>query len=91
VQTLAGTKTLTDTSERHQFLNPDGASRDVVLPTGVSAGFDFVIAETEGGGYDLNVKTNTSTGVVNLGYYSGGQKALVVYDGTNWRSFTFSG
>jgi hypothetical protein len=91
VQTLAGAKTLTSTSERYQFLNPDGANRDVTLPTGVAAGFDFVISETEGAYYELNVKTTTATGVVTLGSYQPSRRAQVLFDGTNWQALNFYG
>lgn len=84
VVTATGTVTLSSSSGRYQFITATGANREVTLPTGVSAGFDFVMTET-GGYYQLNLKTTTATGVADVGTYMGFDSAIVVFDGTDWR------
>jgi hypothetical protein len=87
VQSITGTMTLGPTAPKYQFIKPLDATRDVVLPTGAAAGRDFVIKNTDSTSYySLQVKTNTSTGVVTLSYESA--SALVVFDGTNWMTIT---
>jgi hypothetical protein len=80
---------LTSSSERYQFLSCDGDHRTVELPTGMSAGLDFVIAETELAGYDLTVALPDSTVVTTLGSVQSTSKAIVVFDGADWRVLPF--
>jgi hypothetical protein len=84
VQTLATGLTLAASSERYQFLTCTGGSQTVVLPTGMSAGLDFVIQEvTSFSGINLE-----APGAVYLTtIYSTAQ--LVVWDGSTWRVISF--
>lgn len=88
--TATGPVTLTDTSARHQFILATGTSVDVTLPTGIAAGFDFLIRET-GASYTLNVKDYHGTFVATLGSYYYAQASLIVFDGTVWRPNNFTG
>ena len=90
--TATGTVVLTSVSDLYQFINPNGSTRTVELPTGVAAGFDFVIKNTSSNWeHQLLVATNTATGVVTIksdfaGAYRG--NATVVFDGTNWQQIS---
>lgn len=83
-QTIATGITLTASSDRYQFLTCAGGSQTVVLPTGMSAGLDFVIQEvTSFSGINLE-----APGAVYLAtIYSTAQ--LVVWDGSTWRIISF--
>ena len=56
VEALTGTKTLTKQSGNLQGLDPDGASRDVVLPGSPEPGYWFLIANRADGAEDLVIK-----------------------------------
>jgi hypothetical protein len=86
VATLTSPLTLTAASSRYQFLTASNADRAVVLPTGIAAGFDFVIAET-GGTYGLTVQTPAAVAVATV---YGWSPATFAFDGTTWRAFQFS-
>lgn len=83
---------LTSVSDLYQFINPNGSTRTVELPTGVAAGFDFVIKNTSSNWeHQLLVATNTATGVVTIksdfaGAFRG--NATVVFDGTDWQQIS---
>ena len=83
-QTLATGITLTASSDRYQFLTCTGGMQAVELPTGMSAGLDFVIAEVDSNsGITLN-----APGPIYLDTIYG-QPQLVVWDGTTWRIISF--
>lgn len=90
--TATGTVVLTSVSDLYQFINPNGSTRTVELPTGVAAGFDFIIKNTSSNWeHQLLVATNTATGVVTIksdfaGAYRG--NATVVFDGTDWQQIS---
>ena len=90
--TATGTVVLTSVSDLYQFINPNGSTRTVELPTGVAAGFDFVIKNTSSNWvHQLLVATNTATGVVTIksdfaGAFRG--NATVVFDGTDWQQIS---
>ena len=92
VITATGTIVLDGESAKYQFIDPNGSTRTVELPTGVAAGFDFVIKNTSSNWeHQLLVATNTATGVVTIksdfsGAYRG--NATVVFDGTNWQQIS---
>ena len=88
VQTITGTLTMSTTAARYQFIKPDGANRDLVVPTGSATGADYVITNTDAT-YDLAVKTNTATGIITLNVT--GPTAIVVWDGTTWRAIAIGG
>ena len=85
-EVLTGTKTLTSACALYQFLDPNNADRDIVLPTG-SAGLRFVI-KTLDTDYDLNIK-ETAGGAVQAIIGIASQVAEVVYDGTEWHILSF--
>ena len=59
-QQLSGTKTLSNTDNQFQFLDPNGANRDVLLPSSTTAGgLEFTIVNTTSGIYTLTVKDST--------------------------------
>lgn len=83
-QTIATGITLTESSDRYQFLTCTGGAQTVVLPTGMSAGLDFVIQElTSFGG--INIEAPGSIYVTTI--YSTAQ--LVVWDGSAWQVISF--
>jgi hypothetical protein len=62
-QQLSGTKTLSNVDNQYQFLDPNGADRDTLLPNAsTAAGLEFTIVNT-GSGYNLIVKNSTATTV----------------------------
>jgi hypothetical protein len=84
-ETLSGAKTLTTTSERLQFLDPDGAGRDVNLPAeGSSSGLSFVIINMADGAEDLTVKDDSPATIITVGQDEIG---FVFCNGTVWKGF----
>lgn len=83
VQNATGTIELDGSAAKYQFLNAVDEARTVKLPTGVAAGFDLIVKET-GQVYNLQLETNTATGVVTLAA-AGPRSAVVVWDGTVWQ------
>ena len=81
-ETLAAGKTLTDADDPIQYLDPDGAERDIVLPAGAATNPIFFISNPASSGYDLVVKQST-TEIVSV---EEGQTKILVSDGTTWRS-----
>lgn len=85
VQTLATGITLTENSARYHFLTATGSSQTITLPTGMSAGLDFVIKEVDSF-FGLEVQTPAASTIVTV--YSTPQ--LVVWDGATWRVISYS-
>jgi len=91
VITATGTIVLDGESAKYQFIDPNGSTRTVELPTGVAAGFDVVIKNTTTySEHELLLATNTSTGVVTvksnlLGPNPYRGSATVVFDGADWQ------
>lgn len=87
-----GTIVLDGESAKYQFINPNGSTRTVELPTGVAAGFDFIIKNTTSNWeHQLLVATNTATGVVTVqSGFSGAFRgnATIVFDGTDWQQIS---
>jgi hypothetical protein len=73
---------LTPSSAKFQFLQALDNDYDVLLPTGISAGHEFVIRNTSPGGFFIFVKSNGST----LQELSTNESAAVhvVYAGSEW-------
>ena len=80
VETLSANKALADASETYQFLDPNGATRDVTLPVSPSTGRIFVI-QNAGTADDLDIKQ----GLTSIEVISSGDQTSLLYDGTNWR------
>jgi hypothetical protein len=78
--TMAAAVTLTATSPRYQFLDPDGSDRDVTLPTG-SAGLAFVIRHF-GAANVITVKDAAAATVTTLAATT---SVTLIYDGTAWQ------
>lgn len=80
---LSGASTLTATSAQYQFLDPNGANRDVNLPT-AATNMLYIIKNIGTGGYTLTVKDSGGSAItggtiannVAMGFY---------YDGTAWQ------
>ena len=83
-ETLAATKTLVTTDYIAQWLDPDGADRDVVLPVEASStNLLFIILNTaDGAGEDLVVKNAAAATKATLGP---GMMGMFSCDGTNWK------
>ena len=82
VETLAGNKTLTDANTVIQMLNPNGANRVVTLPALANANHPFLIGNTNGASYTLDVQSPSAVSVRVVGV---GKAHLFVSDGTQWK------
>ena len=85
VQSVTGTLTLDASSAKFQFLNAVSDPTTVLLPTGISGGFELVIKET-GNTYVLNVETATDA-IRNVGPSPNPGAVWLVFDGTTWQYF----
>lgn len=85
-EVLATTKTLTSASALYQFLDPNGADRDIILPAG-SIGLRFVI-KTLNVGNTLNIK-ETAGGSVQATIDINSEVAECVFDGVEWHILSF--
>ena len=72
---------MTTASAQYQFLDPNGADRDVILPLGI-AGLKFVI-KTLDVNFNLNIK-ETISGSVEATVNISSEVAECVYDGVEW-------
>ena len=83
-ETLAGTKTLTITDKRVQFLDPDGSHRNVDLPAEASsAGLMFIICNTAGGAENLVIRNDAASTVATI---SQNEMGMAICDGTTWKA-----
>lgn len=81
-ETLSGNKTLSESSQQYQVLNPNGSNRDVTLPV---AGMQFIIKNTGSAGEVLTVKNSGGTAIGNN--ISNTFAIAYVYDGSAWQTF----
>ena len=83
-ETLAATKTLVTGDKMVQWFDPNGVSRDVVLPAEASStNLLFIILNTaDGAGEDLVVKNAAAATIATLGP---GMSGIFSCDGTNWK------
>lgn len=80
---LAATKTLVVTDAEYQFLNPDGAHRDVVLPAEASStGYRYFIFNTADAAENLVVKDDGANTILTIAQNESG---IVVCNGTVWK------
>lgn len=80
---LAATKTLVVADAEYQFLNPDGASRDVVLPAEASStGYRYYIFNTADAAENLVVKDDGANTILTIAQNESG---IVVCNGTVWK------
>ena len=84
--TATGTVALTDTSAVYQLINPNGAARDVTLPTLTAgdAGRAFVVKNTGSAGNALTVKIAAGTQLGPL--IANGYASAYVWSGTGWEA-----
>lgn len=80
-EVLSANKTLELGSAQYQFLDPNGAARDIILPTGAT-GLKFVI-KTLDNSFDLNIK-ETGGGPIEATLNASNEIAEIVYDGVEW-------
>ncbi len=91
VETLSGTKTMVITDMVVQKLDPNGATRQVWLPTeGTSTDLLFVIMNTANGVAE-NLRIKEDTGTTLIAEIGPEQAALVHCDGTTWKWLTDAG
>lgn len=77
---MSGNATLTNTSNQYQMFDPNGADRDVTLPTAETS-MAFVIKHF-GSANTITVKRADATTLVTL---TAGDTATAIYDGTAWQ------
>jgi microcystin-dependent protein len=84
VESLSANKTLTDADAAIQYLNPNGANRDVTLPALGTGNHQFIITNTAGATYTLTVKTAGAVTVITI---QPGHAVTVFSGGAsgNWR------
>jgi len=81
-ETLAATKTFTDTDEPLHYLDPGGASRDVNLPAEASTNNPFVIVNQADAAENLVVKSDAPATIVTVGQ---SQIGILWSNGVVWR------
>ena len=81
-ETLAATKTFTDTDGPLQYLDPGGASRDVNLPAEASTNNPFIIVNTADAAENLVVKSDAPATIITIGQ---NQIGYLWSNGTVWR------
>ena len=83
-ETLAAGKTLVAKDSMVQLLDPDGASRDVILPADAD-GLVYLIKNTaSSGGFNVVVKDQSSPAAT-IATVADTESALVVCDATGWQ------
>lgn len=82
VETLGANKTLTDDSPVIQMLNPNTANRVVTLPAVGATNHPFIIGNTNGASYTLDVQNASA---VSIYQFSKGNSYMFVSDGTQWK------
>jgi hypothetical protein len=87
VETLSTTKTLVATDATWQFLNPNGASRDINLPTGSASCFKFYFKNTGATDFNLVIKYSSTT-LITVRYNS--SIVCMVWNGTTWIATGFN-
>ena len=82
VETLGANKTLTDDSPVIQMLNPNTANRVVTLPAVGVTNHPFIIGNTNGASYTLDVQNASAVSILQ---FSKGNSYMFVSDGTQWK------
>ncbi len=82
VETLGTNKTLTNDDAVIQMLNPNGANRVVTLPALEVTNHPFIVGNTNGASYTLDVQSPSAVSVRVVG---AGKVHLFVSDGTQWK------
>jgi hypothetical protein len=81
-ETLAATKTLVDADLPIQYLNCDGAARQVNLPAVAATNHAYWICNTSAGAYDITVK---NAGGTTIGVVSQVETKMFLSDGATWK------
>ena len=82
VETLGANKTLTNDDAVIQMLNPNTANRVVTLPAVGVLNKPFIIGNTNGASYTLDVQNSSAVSLLVL---SAGAVQLFISDGTQWK------
>ncbi len=80
-RTLSGNVTLVDTDGALQYMDANGANRDVTLPAVSTFNHPFVIVNTSGAAYNLVVKNAGGSTIITVGQ---NQIGLLWSNGVNW-------
>lgn len=84
-QSITGNLTLTSAAAAWQIINPEANALTITLPTGIGAGFDVRVINSDNlNFYYFDVKTPGDVTLASLYFGSGG---WFVWDGGQWRSF----
>lgn len=85
VRTASGNIALAKTDPIYQFINPNGANRDVTLPdvTGADTNLAFSVKNTGGAGNTLTLKN--FAGTILGSAIPNGYTLSVVWEGTTWQ------
>lgn len=81
--TASGNLTLTTASKSYQFVDPNGADRDVTLHGSPATG-DAYVVKNIGGANSVVVKNSGGSTLATL---TAGQSTTVIYDGAAWQTF----
>lgn len=84
-QSLSGTLTLADSDAPIQYVDPNGAARDVTLPAEASSNHIFIISNTADANETLTVKDD---GAATIGRVKQGETKILVSNGTAWKMGT---
>jgi len=84
-QILSGDKVIASKDPQYQFLDPNGASRNVTLPLAVVDMF-FIIKNIGTSGYVLTVKDSSNITITG-GAIANGIAIGFYYDGSAWQIF----
>lgn len=82
VETLAANKTLTNDHGVIQMLNPNAASRVVTLPAVGASNHPYIVGNTNGASYTLDVQ---NAGGVSIFVVTPGSSHLFISDSTQWK------
>jgi len=88
VEAITGPLTLTNSSAKYQFLEPVDENRDVILPTGVTAGHEVIIRNTLNESIVALVVKTPGDDLVRELYPI--ESMLLVFDGDDWQTLVFS-
>lgn len=82
-ETLGANKTLTDDSPTYQYLNPNTANRVVTLPAVAATNKPFVVSNTNGAAYTLDVQNASA---VSIRIIRPSRTHLFISDGVSWKA-----
>lgn len=87
-ETLTGPRTLADSDETIQFLDPGGAAREVVLPSEANTNHPYIISNRADAEETLTVKNDGGDAIVEIGQ---SETKAVYSDGANWAALSGGG